>query len=470
VNDGHGQFANPSLLDVPGGANPWGVAIADVDGASGPDIVVTSGTTSVGSTSQTTVLENAGGGTFTAQPAALSSAAARDVVAAQLDSVAGVDLAAADATSGAGAFALTNDGSGAFTALASTSIAAMQNAESRSAGDLTGDGLADAAVPSRADGKVYVARNGGVATFLALPPPVGYVADSEPVATAIADLDRDGRNDIVVASKGANDVVVLLGTAGGFASPVRMGTGLPGGAPSSVTAADFNRDGYLDLAATDGAGNAVSVYLATPPVPVFTPSPVDFGYQQVADGASRATLQVRNASAQMLLIEGPPVIREAHSRDFAVVANRCPASLAPGAACEIDLSFVPGAYGPRYTLLDLPTSAPDERDLVQLNGIGADIVPEGLPNASPPARSGQSNPQQQVAGARTTAAKRCVVPKLKGKTLKQVKRLLKKARCKLGKVKRKKLKRGRKRRVVTQSPKPKKRLKVNSKVNVTFRR
>jgi hypothetical protein len=60
----------------------------------------------------------------------------------------------------------------------------------------------------------------------------------------------------------------------------------------------------------------------------------------------------------------------------------------------------------------------------------------------------------------------CVVPKLKGKKLKPAKKALKRAGCKLGKVKGEK---GKSAKVAKQSPKPHKVLKPGSKVNVTVK-
>ncbi len=59
----------------------------------------------------------------------------------------------------------------------------------------------------------------------------------------------------------------------------------------------------------------------------------------------------------------------------------------------------------------------------------------------------------------------CVVPKLKGKKLKQAKRALRNADCKLGKVKGQK---GKSAKVSKQSPKPRKVLVPGAKVNVTL--
>src|SRR5712692_8152366 len=60
--------------------------------------------------------------------------------------------------------------------------------------------------------------------------PVSYGTGNNPYAVAIADLNRDGRPDIVVANYGSNTVSVLLGIGGGaFAPRTDFGTG---GAPS----------------------------------------------------------------------------------------------------------------------------------------------------------------------------------------------------------------------------------------------
>ncbi|MGN6662923.1 MAG: PASTA domain-containing protein [Solirubrobacterales bacterium] len=64
--------------------------------------------------------------------------------------------------------------------------------------------------------------------------------------------------------------------------------------------------------------------------------------------------------------------------------------------------------------------------------------------------------------------KACVVPKLSGKKLKAAKKKLRKASCKLGKVKREKGVTGKTGKVVKQSPKPGKQLAPGSKVKVTL--
>ena len=74
-----------------------------------------------------------------------------------------------------------------------------------------------------------------------------------PVALAQADLNRDGRMDLLSANAGAGTVSALRGRGNGtFLSKLDSPTGA---SPRSVAVADFNRDGLPD-AVTGGSGGA----------------------------------------------------------------------------------------------------------------------------------------------------------------------------------------------------------------------
>jgi hypothetical protein len=80
---------------------------------------------------------------------------------------------------------------------------------------------------------------------------------------AIGDVDGDRKPDIVVANLASNTISVLLGKGGGtFGARIDYGVGF---APRSVAMADLNRDGKLDLVAANSkvAVNTVSVLLNT---------------------------------------------------------------------------------------------------------------------------------------------------------------------------------------------------------------
>ena len=90
-------------------------------------------------------------------------------------------------------------------------------------------------------------------------PPLSLGVGSSPASAAIADLNGDGRPDLVVANFGSNTVSVLLENAAGtFSGKTDFGTG---GAPCSVAIADVNGDGRPDLVVANAVSNTVSVLL-----------------------------------------------------------------------------------------------------------------------------------------------------------------------------------------------------------------
>jgi hypothetical protein len=79
-----------------------------------------------------------------------------------------------------------------------------------------------------------------------------------PLSVAVADLNGDGRSDLVTTNRGPNTVSVLLGNGDGTFGrrPTRDGSD-----PRSVAVGDIDMDGLLDLAVTNLNSNTVSVLL-----------------------------------------------------------------------------------------------------------------------------------------------------------------------------------------------------------------
>lgn len=86
---------------------------------------------------------------------------------------------------------------------------------------------------------------------------------SDPSAAITADINYDGRPDLVLTNSEAGLLTVRInvttaGSSAAFSAPVSFSVGI---APKAVAAADLNGDGRLDLAVVNSASNSVSILL-----------------------------------------------------------------------------------------------------------------------------------------------------------------------------------------------------------------
>ncbi|HVN24441.1 MAG TPA: FG-GAP-like repeat-containing protein [Syntrophorhabdales bacterium] len=83
--------------------------------------------------------------------------------------------------------------------------------------------------------------------------PGGY-CDAQSVA--VGDMNHDGKDDIVVGNAGCNLMVFLQNPAGGFDS----GIAYPTGDSAIIKIADLNNDGRMDIVSTSSQNNTVSIW------------------------------------------------------------------------------------------------------------------------------------------------------------------------------------------------------------------
>jgi hypothetical protein len=116
------------------------------------------------------------------------------------------------------------------------------------AGDFSGDGKPDLAVAVQGADALDLLVGVGNGTFMASTS-ISTGASSGPVGVVIGDYNHDGLNDVVSANSTGNEIVVFLGVTGGG-----VGAGYhfaAGPAPVSIASADVNRDGKPDLVVPD---------------------------------------------------------------------------------------------------------------------------------------------------------------------------------------------------------------------------
>lgn len=240
-NDGKGHFTASPLSDTPD--RTYSAALADLDGDGDLDIVVSND-----KPDRKLVYLNDGKGNFhvsgTFGEAEWNT---RYVTVADLNGDKRPDLIVANRSSNPAAprpsFVCLNDGSGGFPLCAPL---ATRSATIIVAADLDGDGKIDLFVPHRDGGQNLIFWNDGTGTFREPPAPVGPAVSQIRAATA-GDINGDGIVDLVVGDE-KNGMFIYAGAGKRtFDAPVAFGG--TAGAPYSVAIADMNRDGKPDIVA-----------------------------------------------------------------------------------------------------------------------------------------------------------------------------------------------------------------------------
>ncbi|MDE2149913.1 MAG: VCBS repeat-containing protein [Gammaproteobacteria bacterium] len=305
--------------DAPGfyatASQPYTVAIGDLDADGHPDIVT--GNDGSATANQVSVLINNGDGTFkthvddSPQPAATFTADAVTVADATGDGLADVVLDASDST----VYVIPGSGAGSLNTAA---VQALTLTGSSADGygvavtDVNGDGVPDLVVTNGCSAAgtadtvdVFIGRAGQ--PFSAAPSQ--HLSVGACPTVAIADINRDGAADVVVVNRHDASAQVLLDTAG---SLLDSGTtyALAGGTlPAWARAADVDGDGKLDILAANAGSDSVGVLYGNgdgsfDPSPAIIPTGFDAADVAAADanGDGRLELIALDRSAGGLVV------------------------------------------------------------------------------------------------------------------------------------------------------------------------
>jgi hypothetical protein len=202
--------------------------------------------------------------------------------------------------------------SGGFSFIPRINFAAGNSPQGLAIADIDGDQRVDIVTTNYASGSFSAFRNSSVGYAVALDPKIDFATGVGPQSIAVADVDKDGMPDMIIANKLSGTLSVIKNMSSGsisFAPKVDVAVGL---APINVSVGDLDGDGTPDIAVVNNGSNTISVLKnkSTNEAISFAPN-VDFV----------ATLAPQNLLIGDMDGDGRPDLATTNYNTFSVFAN-----------------------------------------------------------------------------------------------------------------------------------------------------
>ena len=227
-------------------------------------------------------------------------------------------------------------------------------------GDVNGDGLQDIVVtyggnPPDSKIGIFLQNTGGT-----LSPAISFESYGVPGPVVIADVNGDGKKDIIVAHGGYHLLGVYLQGTNGTLMPEELYSMADASmySPQCLAVGDISGDGSNDIVMADGYnGLAVLYSRGGPAIPDISvaPTSVDFG-SVFSGGSSLYCITIYNRGTGALTINaigitGPDAIEFSQTNDCS--------TLGPGSICTVTAVFNAATEGEKHAIMTITSNDPD---------------------------------------------------------------------------------------------------------------
>jgi hypothetical protein len=225
-------------------------------------------------------------------------------------------------------------------------------------GDINGDGLNDIVVTygvNQPASKIGIFYQNSSGTFN---PPVSYLSYNSPGSVVIADMNGDGRQDVIVFHEEQNAIGVYLQSQDGMLLTEELYSALNNANtnPQNLAVGDINGDGFNEIIITDYYGLKVFYNGRGPAFADMSVSPSSIDFRAVfLRNASSQTITIYNRGPGDLSVNSINITGE-HASEFSQT-NYCTA-VAPGDSCYVIATFAPISEGVKTATMIISSNDP----------------------------------------------------------------------------------------------------------------
>ncbi len=237
-------------------------------------------------------------------------------------------------------------------------------------GDIDGDGKSDLAIVNYSLGTVSVYRNiatSGIIDPNSFAPKVDFITDQTPWALKLADLDLDGKLDLVLINNGSNSISVFRNnaiqgsiTSSSFEARVDF---LVGMSPYSVEVGDMDFDGKPDLVVSNSGDNTVTVLKNTSTLGILNSSSFQSGVS-FSTGSGPYGLALGDVDGDGKL---DIVTANRFSNDVSVLRNQTASGVLNGSSIAGNINYAVASEPYAVTLGDLDVDG--KLDIIAANAV-----------------------------------------------------------------------------------------------------